>query len=385
VRLFAGWRRSLSLCLAAASLAGVASGLLGTCGPFTDVAADAFCPFVLEIFTLGITAGTTPTTYDPASNVSRLQMSAFLSRSVDAVLRRGSRRAAIGRFAIPQSPDALGLTTVGSFAYFAMSDGADLWVPFEFGSIARVRASDGRLLETWTGAGLAFSAVAAMERVLVSGGDALYAINPAQPPGAVTTVASGLGMGLGGMAFDGGRLFIAHQTPTSSVSIVVPGNSIPWSASSVTAGLQDPLGAVFDGSDVWVTDALAGTLLKLDSSGTILQTVTVGFGPEYPRFDGENIFVPADGNFVAVVRPSTGTVLTMLTGNGLNHPVHAAFDGERILVSNNFGDSVSLWKAADLTPLGAFSTGTGSAPWGACSDGFNFWVVLQGTGRLARF
>ena len=75
-------------------LLGASSALFGVCGPFTDVAADSFCPFVLEIFYLAITTGTTPTTYDPTSNVNRLQMAAFLSRSVDGVLRRGSRRVA---------------------------------------------------------------------------------------------------------------------------------------------------------------------------------------------------------------------------------------------------------------------------------------------------
>ena len=65
-----------------ALLGGAAGGVLGTCGPFTDAAADAFCPFVLEIFYLGITTGTTATTYDPGANVSRLQMAAFLSRTV---------------------------------------------------------------------------------------------------------------------------------------------------------------------------------------------------------------------------------------------------------------------------------------------------------------
>jgi hypothetical protein len=72
---------------------GGASALLGVCGPFTDVAADSFCPFVQEVFYLGVTTGTTPTTYDPTSNVSRLQMAAFLSRSVDGLLKRGSSRA----------------------------------------------------------------------------------------------------------------------------------------------------------------------------------------------------------------------------------------------------------------------------------------------------
>ncbi|HKF41874.1 MAG TPA: hypothetical protein VKG01_02125, partial [Thermoanaerobaculia bacterium] len=92
-----------------ALLVGASSALLGVCGPFTDVAADVFCPFVLEIFYLGITTGTTPTTYDSASNVSRLQMAAFLSRTVDGVLKRGSRRAALGQFQIPQNETVPGV------------------------------------------------------------------------------------------------------------------------------------------------------------------------------------------------------------------------------------------------------------------------------------
>src|SRR6476469_5692261 len=100
-----------------ALLGGAGSALLGVCGPFTDVAADAFCPFVLEIFTLGITTGTTATTYDPTSNVSRLQMAAFLSRTVDGVLKRGSRRTALDQFWTTQNATVLGLTTVSSFPH----------------------------------------------------------------------------------------------------------------------------------------------------------------------------------------------------------------------------------------------------------------------------
>src|SRR6476660_3003681 len=95
--------RTAVILMVLAALSGAAGGLLGVCGPFTDVTDATFCPFVLEIFTLGITTGTTPTTYDPAGSVTRLQMAAFLSRSVDGLLRRGSRRAALQRFASPQS------------------------------------------------------------------------------------------------------------------------------------------------------------------------------------------------------------------------------------------------------------------------------------------
>ncbi len=370
-------------------LLGASSALLGVCGAFTDVAADSFCPFVLEIFYLGITTGTTPTTYDPTGNVSRLQMSAFLSRSVDGVLKRGSRRAALRKFATAQSSAVLGLTTVGATPQLLASDGADLWVAnFSDSSVSRVRASDGRLLETWTGATNAFGVLAEMGRVLVtdqiSSPGRLHMIDPSRSAGAVTTVAGNLGPDPLGITFDGARVWTANYL--GSVSIITPGATIPWSVTTVTSGFVNLEGALFDGANVWVTDNVANKLLKLDSAGAVLQTVTVGAGPTYPAFDGANIWVPLNNGApsVAVVRASNGALLQTLTGNGLDAPITAAFDGERILITN-FADNVSLWKAADLTPLGSFPLGTGAAAWGAASDGVNFWIALSGTNMLARF
>lgn len=91
------------------------------------------------------------------------------------------------------------------------------------------------------------------------------------------------------------------------------------------------------------------------------------------------------------IKVATGTVVATLTGNGLNSPYAASFDGQRILITNEQGSSVSLWKATDLTPMGSFLTGLGDEPMGACSDGLNFWIALPNTsnvqnpGRLARF
>jgi hypothetical protein len=88
---------------------------------------------------------------------------------------------------------------------------------------------------------------------------------------------------------------------------------------------------------------------------------------------------------VTVVRASNGSILQTLTGNGLSTPLSAAFDGVRILVTNSGNDSVSLWKAADLTPLGTFPTGAGTTPLGACSDGIHFWVGLFNGDKIAKF
>jgi hypothetical protein len=367
-------------------LCGASGALFATCGPFTDVAADAFCPFVLEIFTLGVTTGTTATTYDPASNVTRLQMAAFLSRSVDGVMKRG-KRAALRQFWTTQGAVNLGLTTVGASPAFAESDGRDVWVTHG-NAVSRVQGSDGKLLETWTGATNAEGVLAAMGKIFVAANQnpgVLYRIDPGQPPTVPFAIAS-LGAGpQGGIAFDGGRIWTANQG-SGSISIVTPTSSVPWPSMTITAGFTGPAGMLYDGADIWVTDLPAGTLLKLDSSGSVLQTVTVGTVPLYPAFDGANIWVPNNiSNSVTVARASNGAVLATLTGNGLSLPFQAAFDSQRILVTNLAGNSVSLWKAADLSPLGTFSTGASTGPGGACSDVTNFWIVLGGVNSLARF
>jgi hypothetical protein len=393
-----GQRGFVAFALAcAATLGGAGTGLLAICGPFTDVSDAPFCPFILELFTLAITTGTTPTTYDPSSNVSRLQMAAFLSRTVDRTLQRGGRRAALNQYWTPQNAVSLALTTVGGSPEWVQSDGDDLWVTnYSPGTVSRIRGSDGRRLETWTGAGNTSGAAAvivAMGRVVVTGdltpAGRLYSIDPSQPAGAVTTVATNLGPRPVGIAFDGSRFWTANVGPSGSVSIVTPGAVIPWTVTTVTAGFSasfGPVGVAWDGSSAWTTDYTAGTLLRLGIGGEILQTVTVGDVPQTPVFDGTNIWVPnAISNSVSIVRAASGAVLATLTGNGLNSPVVAAFDGQRVLVTNFSGDSVSLWKAADLSSIGTFSVGVAAHPAGACSDGVNFWIVFNGAGKLARF
>jgi hypothetical protein len=81
--------------------------------PFTDVPGTSFffCS-IAEAYFSGLTFGTTPTTYSPTDPVPREQMAAFISRTMDQSLRRGSRRAALKQFWTPTSADSFGLTTV---------------------------------------------------------------------------------------------------------------------------------------------------------------------------------------------------------------------------------------------------------------------------------
>jgi streptogramin lyase len=282
-----------------------------------------------------------------------------------------------------------GRTTVGSQPRSVASDGADLWVA-DFGSavegdVKRVRASDGTVLGTWTGATNALGVLVARGRVYIGGltsPSSLYVINPSLPPGAVTILSSSIGIPQG-IATDGTFIWTANAGPPGSVSKVDPDTGV---AITITLGpVSNAFGIIFDGANLWVTDNGDNKLKKLDSSGNVIQSVSVGSGARYPVFDGSNIWVPNNtSNSVTVVRARDGMVLATLTGNGLNGPFQAAFDGQRILVTNEGGNTVSLWKATDLTPIGNPSTGAGTFPVAACSDGINFWVTLLGANQLAR-
>ncbi|HKF45069.1 MAG TPA: S-layer homology domain-containing protein, partial [Thermoanaerobaculia bacterium] len=368
--------------LAAALIGGAGSALMGTCGPFTDTAADAFCPFVLEIFTLGITTGTTATTYDPTGNVTRLQMAAFLSRSVDGVLNRGSRRAALKQFWNWDFQYATLIPSGGS-PFLIESTGPDVWVASYDGTVKRFRGSDAVALGTWTGATNAVGILVAGDTTWITGETSpgsLYYIPLGSSSGAVFAATTTLGNQPLQIATDGRNIWTANAGPPGSVSIYDGFSTV----STVTAGFSGLNGVLFDGAHIWVTDTGAGTLLKLDSGGAILQTVTIGSVPMYPVFDGANIWVPNfASNSVSVVRASTGAVLATLTGNGLAGPKDAAFDGQRILVTDGLTNRVSLWKAADLAAIG--SPSIYFTPYGACSDGINFWITGSNAGSIMRF
>jgi len=355
--------------------------------PFTDVMSSIFFCQIAEAYFSGLTNGTTPTTYSPTSTVTREQMAAFITRTMDQSIKRKSKRAALDQFWTTQDFSNLGITTVGQSPSLVQSDGADLWVAnTTSNTVSRVRASDGQLLETWTGATNASGVLVAQGQVFVTGraiitSGTLYVIDPTQPAGTVSTVSTALGGGARQIAYDGQRVWTANLAGVSIVALN------PTVVTNVSTGFSHPSGILFDGANIWVTDSGDNKLKQLDSTGNVLLSVAVDVGPTLPVFDGTNIWVPNNGaSTVSVVRASgglAGTVLTTLTGNGLNGPQQAAFDGERILVANFSGDSVSLWQASDFTEIGTFFVG--SNPLGACSDGLNFWLTFSQGSGLARF
>jgi DNA-binding beta-propeller fold protein YncE len=407
-------KRQLLIAVTVLAAAILASGRLradsGSCGgatatlPFNDVGASIFFCQIAEAYFSGLTNGTSSTTYSPSDAVTRDQMAAFITRTMDQSLKRGSRRAALGQWwtTTPHYDAMLGTTTVNTHPVEIKSDGKDLWVvsvgdplSFGLGSVGRIHASDGRSVDAWA-VHFAAGLLVAMGRVFAANavGPSLYMIDPSQPGGGSATVVqtdNPIGDGPVSLGFDGARIWTANSSG-GSVSIISPAAAFPWNAQTHSTGFVKPTGVLFDGTNIWILDQGDNSIKRVDSNGGVVQSVAVS-NIGRAVFDGANIWVPGS-NSVTVLRAATGAVLATLTGNGLNTPTAIAFDGQRVLVTSPA--AVSLWKATDLTPIG-FETlpplcfGCTSTTRGVCSDGINFWIVidvalgLAQPGTLARF
>jgi hypothetical protein len=368
----------------------------GNCGgvsvnvPFTDVAGSPFFCHIASAYFSGLTSGTSATAYSPDDFVTREQMAAFITRTLDQSLERGSRRAALKQFWTPKSWRDLSYTSVGNGGgvipgFSVESDGEDIWVSdYVTGTVSRVHASDGRLLGIWDGLPTPWDLCVAKGKIFVTTSTSpgqLSEINPREAPGSFSVGTTNLGGQSRGMAYDGERIWTANYS--GSVSIVTINSALPYPVSTKTEGFTHPTGILYDGQNIWVTDSGDDTLKKLDpNDGTVLQVIPVGDTPQNPLFDGTNIWVP---NYVSdsitVVRAATGAVVATLTGNGIDKPQAMAFDGERVMVTQD-SRRLSLWQATSFTPLGFVTSNY--LPYGVCSDGLNFWISFE-QGRLGRF
>jgi hypothetical protein len=367
--------------------------------PFTDVTGNFFFCAIASAFFSGLTNGTTPTTYSPSQNTPREQMAAFVSRTLDQSLRRGSRRAALGQWWTPRAATDMAETFAGNSPFSIQSDGLNLWVA-DFGGnhVLGVSSLNGVVTSVWAGIQQPVDLVVARGLIYVlTEGGSVYTINSGAS-GLPPLLLTGVPPGGGAITFDGSRLWTTSPGSGSISAIKL----FPSTVDTFDAAFSIPVGMVYDGAHLWVTDVQPpGSMLKkVDiTTGAVLQTITLPNSPgeaSFPCFDGTNIWVPGSNNKLYVVRvkdnlgnplplppdPLMPFVLATLTGNGLATPLRAAFDGERVLVTNgNSPFGVSLWKAADLTPLGSITTP--AATRGVCSDGLNFWFTEAG--RILRF
>src|SRR5438445_9187225 len=149
-----GIRGFMALGLGIASVFGIAPAQAQQfCGgtiypfPYTDVSGvtSPFCPGIMEAYVTGVTKGTSPTTFSPNDNVSRLQMTTFQQRTIDQVLTRGSRRAALNQWWIPQNVNAMQTINIGGSPLLCAADGASIWTTNGI-QVVQVQANNGKIL-----------------------------------------------------------------------------------------------------------------------------------------------------------------------------------------------------------------------------------------------
>jgi hypothetical protein len=403
-------RRSLLLISLIITVVGLSSRLqadTGNCGgvtvslPFTDVQGNAFFCQIAAAYFSGLTNGTTATTYSPTDPVPREQMAAFVTRTLDQSVKRGHPRAALGEWWINKTNQKDYTVTGFHNPRFLACDGYTVWVSnTEGNSVSRVDIKTGALICTRTGIPSPEQIVIVSGYVYVtsfqSPGKIYSASIQETTNGAMNELYTNLGSNPQGITYDGLNLWTANGGTgpgTGSLSRVNIDNN---NVTTFTTGFSQPVGILFDGANLWVTDQGDTSLKRVDTTtGAVLQTIPLSGEIGFPTFDGTNLWIPCRGpDQVFVVRGVgglTGTVLAQLTDNGLNGAGLAAFDGERICVTNTAAKSVSLWKASDLSPLGAFNLTEAITlnPRGVCSDGTTFFVGMReqlgGSGVIYRF
>ena len=278
---------------------GAASIALGVCGPFTDVG-SLVCPFALSIYYLGVTAGTTSTTYSPSDPVTRGQMAIFMGALYNQIKRtENSYRFLTGQGSYPFSGSNRlattantnapnGFATDGYYDYVANqgTNKIDIYVrgagyPASFASLTTATpnnrlASDGFNLYTTDVYGTNVKSINL----------ATWAVNDS-----ISTVPSGASDIIVGQDW-------LAVTTDSGVSFVPKGGGAPYNV-AIAGGAA---GVAYDGQNYWVS-TWAGHLLNMDYCAcNIYHDVTLPVTPGYYlAYDGQNVWVPESDGTIAVV------------------------------------------------------------------------------------
>lgn len=216
-------------------------------------------------------------------------------------------------------------------------DGGVMWLASRAtGIVARIRASDGKLISSTsvgtTAVGLAFDGA----DMWIAGSDAVWRFRAGGP--------------------------IAAQYV----------DDYPISGAQYLA---------YDGQDMWITTN-AGTVVKLrGTDGVLLGTFPVGTSPAEVAFDGTSVWVVNGGSDdVTRLNAEDGALLGTFPVGTSPHAI--SFDGENMWVVNSGSNDVTLLSGQDGAQLGTFTVG--GSPRDIAFDGVNLWVTNGADGTVSK-
>jgi len=255
-------------------------------------------------------------------------------------------------------------------------DGENMWTANSNGTVSKIRASDGEVLDNFKISGssckyLAFDGA----NIWITANNEMFIIRAAD--GEVQFILSINNPQ--GIAFDGTNMWIAFgNNRIRKINISLK------SSEDFDVG-QNPVQVAFDGANVWVTSSTSNFVTKLRASdGANLGSFNISGASFGIAFDGVNIWVtPFGGNRIKRLRASDGFLLSdILVGSVGNTLRGIVFDGANLWATNFSTNSIVKLRAADGTNLGSFPTG--NAPVGAAFDGSRIWVTNSGDNSVAK-
>jgi len=283
---------------------GATTSFLSSCGPFSDVS-SLVCNAVVKIYFLGITAGTTPTTFSEGDAVTRGQMALFLGRTYDQIKRTENPvRLAMGLVNMPYNGNFLEVMSNPAVTNQPIGFATDGFLDYVAGQgnnkIGIYYASNGTYIASYT--------TTDVNNRMVCDGTYLYITSKygttvkriALSTGTVQEpYFTGLPSGTGDLALAGGQIAVATG---SGVSINDPHVG---TMTNVNLG-GSAYGVVYDGAFIWASGGSAGNkLYKIDLAGAIQPGYPVTLdGPVnyYMGNDGQNLWIPiADGGTTPAV------------------------------------------------------------------------------------
>lgn len=193
--------------------------------------------------------------------------------------------------------------------------------------------------------------------------DRLVAIDPVDGSVVRTVQLAG---DVAGLAWGAGSLW---TTVGTSLVPVAPSTGAIGTATTLPAAGRR---VATDGTAVWVSHELAGTVSRVHATTRAVTTVSVGSHPTTLLFDGTWMWVVLYGDDrVVPLDANTGVAGTAVDLG--SQPNGMAFDGSRLWVTSIFGSTTSVIDPYATELVQTYPAASGN--WLAVFDGRNVWVA----------
>lgn len=122
-------------------------------------------------------------------------------------------------------------------------------------------------------------------------------------------------------------------------------------ADTINLGSVTPIGFVFQGDQIWISDGDHNQLVAIDSKGAIQQTFTDFERPMHLDTDGSAIFIPVYGAD-QIIKFSNGKRSTVEVADSLDAPAGVSVSAQEIAIADFYNHRVLFYDGTDWIAFG---------------------------------